>query len=128
MNTCAEAKTNEYSVLNQDRGNRVADRIRVAGDSKMRRKGLLGATQMQEGDGLWIAPCEAVHTFGMTMPIDVVFLDRSHRVRKMVCDLTPSRIAVCFAAFSVLEMQAGAILETGIQVGDQLEFQALAQV
>ena len=127
MSTCVEATTNEYLVVNQNRGNKVADRIRVAGDSKRRRKGLLGATHMEEGDGLWIAPCEAVHTFGMKMPIDVVFLDRSYRVRKMVCDLTPSRIAVCFAAFSVLEMQAGAIAETGVQVGDQLKFEALTQ-
>ncbi len=122
--TDAETLTLEYVVLNQDRGNWLGTRVRVAGTASTRRKGLLGVREMQEGDGVWIAPCEAVHTFGMQLPIDVIFLDRSYRVRKLVSHLTPSRLAVCFSAHSVLEVKAGAIAATGVQVGDSLAFEA----
>ena len=72
--------------------------------------------------GLWIAPCEAVHTFGMKFPIDVVFLDRHNRVNGLRVSLRPRRIAVCLSAHSVLELPEGAIGRTCIELGDHLEF------
>ena len=117
----------EYLVWNQDLGNQLGTRIRVAGTTAARRNGLLGVRELPEGHGVWIAPCEAVHTFRMRIPIDVIFLDRSYRVRKLVPHMKPSRVAVCFSACSVLEMNAGAISASGVQVGDTLRFEALKQ-
>ena len=48
----------------------------IADTSAKRRTGLLKHKSLEPGDGLWIAPCEGVHTFGMKFPIDVVFLSR----------------------------------------------------
>jgi uncharacterized membrane protein (UPF0127 family) len=71
---------------------------------------------------LWIVPCEAVHTFGMQFPIDLVYLDRKHRVRKVRYDVPPSRLSVCLSAHSILELPSGTIHDTQTRPGDTLEF------
>jgi hypothetical protein len=77
---------------------------------------------MRAGEGLWIVPCEAIHTFRMKFLIDAVFIDRAHRVRKIYAGLRPWRIAACLSADSVLELPAGVSSDSGTTVGDQLEF------
>lgn len=113
----------EYRVTNVGRGVLIASRVRIAGKSADRRKGLLGLTSMPDGFGLWIAPCEAIHTFGMKMPIDALFLDARFRVRKAVKILAPRRLSLCVSAASVLEVEAGAIGLTGTEAGDILQFE-----
>jgi len=95
----------------------------VADDSRSRRTGLLKHTQLNRGEGLWIVPCESVHTFGMNFAIDVVFLSRKRKVLKIRKDMVKRRIAVCLRAHSVLELPAGTVDETGTVPGDQLEFE-----
>ncbi len=123
----AEKTTRDYIVANQDRGLTVATRVRVAGTSPERRKGLLGLSGLESGSGLWIAPCEAIHTFGMRMSIDALFLDRDYHVQKVVACLRPCRVSICLRAHSVLELPAGTILLTNTRVGDRLTFQAAAR-
>jgi hypothetical protein len=79
-------------------------------------------TSLPRGQGLWIVPCEGVHTFGMKFPIDVVFLDRRRKVLKIRQNMGRGRMAVCIWAHSVLELPAGTIAATGTATGDQLEF------
>jgi len=81
---------------------------------------------LQSGDGLWIAPCEAIHTVGMKWPIDVVFLDGNYCVRKIARNVVPWRVAVCWAAASVIELAAGAVQQTGTQAGDVLAFHPIS--
>ena len=126
MSTCSETTEREYVVFNLDRRLTVAERVRVAGRSAARRKGLLGIDSLAAGAGLWIAPCEAIHTFGMKMPIDAIFIDRKFRVRKMRPCLAPYRISICISADSVLELEAGTVARTRTVVGDRLRFQQIA--
>jgi hypothetical protein len=116
-------KNRVYEISNVERGVVVARSVRLAGDSATRRKGLLGVSEMDENSGLWISPCEAVHTFGMRIPIDVLFIDREHRVRKISRAVKPNRIAVSLLTASVVELRAGRAFATGTEVGDQLIFQ-----
>ncbi len=113
-----------FTVRNQTRGTVLADRAEVAGTSESRRRGLLKHSEMPSGFGLWIAPCEAVHTFWMRFAIDVLFLSRDKRVLKLARSVKPWRIAVCWRAHSVLELGAGAIDYSQTAIGDQLRFQA----
>jgi uncharacterized membrane protein (UPF0127 family) len=106
--------------LNQDRGSILAKRVRVAGTSRARRNGLLRISDLDVEAGLWIAPCEAIHTFGMRIPLDILFLDREWRVRKIHYALQPRRIAVCLRARSVLELAAGALSGSSTGLGDRL--------
>lgn len=72
---------------------------------------------------MWIVPCEAIHTFRMNFPIDVIFIDRKKRVTKIVPNMKRSRMAMSWRARSVIELAAGTAEKTGTEVGDQLEIQ-----
>jgi uncharacterized membrane protein (UPF0127 family) len=110
-------------VANQTRGTVLADRADMANTSATRRKGLLKHTGLEPGEGLWIAPCEGVHTFGMKFTIDVVFLNKNKKVVKTSPNMVKRRIAFSFRAYSVLELPAGTLALTGTVAGDQLEFE-----
>jgi uncharacterized protein len=108
------------NFVNKDRDLFLAVGVVTAGTSRARRKGLLGLTSWTEFQGLWILPCEAIHTFGMQMSIDSVFLDRDLRVRALKPAMKPCRIAVCLRAYSVLELPVGSIAASRTVLGDQV--------
>lgn len=103
----------------------LGDSVQVADTSAKRRTGLLKHSSLPEGHGLWIVPCEGVHTWGMRFPIDVVFLNRKRKVLKVRKHMPKRRIALCLWAHSVLELPAGTLDRTGTQKGDQLEFERI---
>ena len=113
-------------VTNTTRQTMLASCAEVADRGEKRRKGLLGRTQLAPGEGLWILPCEAVHTFGMRFSIDLVYLDRDCRVKKTRSAVPPWRLSACFTAHSVLELPSGAIGLSETRPGDRLEFTAAA--
>lgn len=101
----------------------MADRAEIADTAAKRRTGLLKHTGLDPGQGLWIIPCEAVHSFGMKFAIDVVYVDRKKKVRKTRAAMVPRRISGCLLAHSVLELPVGVIEASGTQAGDQLVFE-----
>ncbi len=109
-------------INNANRNVVVADRADIADTSQKRRTGLLKHSNLAAGEGLWIVPCEAVHTFGMNFPIDVLYLSKQKKVLKIRGSMKKSRMSICLRAHSVLELPAGRAAETGTVVGDQLEF------
>jgi uncharacterized protein len=110
-------------VVNLTRGTALATNLEVAGSGKRRRKGLLGRDGLAPGEGLWIVPCESVHTFFMRFPIDLVYLDNEHRVRKVRNAVGAWRLSMCIFAHSVIELAAGTVRETETRRGDQLEIE-----
>jgi uncharacterized membrane protein (UPF0127 family) len=114
-------------VRNETRNRILGASVDVADTSIKRQKGLLGRDSLPPGQGLWIVPCEAIHTFGMRFPIDVVYLDRKKKVRKICKAMRPWRLSMCLFAHSVLEFPAGIIEETGTQAGDRLHFLSVAE-
>jgi hypothetical protein len=109
-------------VSNLTRNTVLATCMEVADSAAMRSKGLLGRESISPGEGLWIIPCEAVHTFWMRFPIDLVYLDRKKRIRKLSSEVRPWRLSACLWAHSVLELPPGTIHGTRTQTGDRLEF------
>jgi len=104
----------------------VATRALLANESRTRREGLLKRAGLEEGEGLLISPCEAIHTFGMKFAIDVVFIDKTRKVRKVLHALPRNRIGVCLSAEIVLELAAGTAKASGTQAGDQLQLVKLS--
>jgi len=100
--------------------------VEVADHGAKRRKGLLGRDQLPTGGGLWIVPCEAVHTFGMRFAIDLVYVDRNMRVKKVKSSVPPWRLSACLSAHSVLELASGTICRTQTKPGDMLEVSAVS--
>ena len=109
-------------VWNMTRQVELAYRIDVADTGRKRRKGLLSHSSLACGEGMWIVPCESVHTFGMRFAIDLVYLDRDKVVLKIRHGVSPWRISACLSAHSVLELASGSVCRTGTSLGDILEF------
>ncbi len=101
----------------------MADRADIADTSRTRKVGLLKHTKLEKGEGLWITPCEAVHTIGMKFPIDIVFLNKKRRVIKIRSEVPKWRIAASLWAHSILELPSGTAVATRTAVGDQLELE-----
>ena len=112
-------------ISNLTRQTELAHCVDVADHGAKRRKGLLGREALSAGEGLWIVPCESVHTFGMRFPIDLVYLDRNKKVRKVRHRMVPWRLSACLTAHSILELPAGVAEATGTQAGDQLAIDEL---
>ncbi len=117
----AEEQT-RLRVMNTTRNSVLAATLEVADSAAKRKKGLLGRASLLPGEGLWIVPCESVHTFWMQFPIDLVYLDRKKRIRKLKSAVPPWRLSACLSAHSVIELPAGTICQTRTQTGDKLEF------
>lgn len=110
-------------IWNRTRDQKLTESADVADTSAKRRTGLLSHTQLGPGEGLWIVPCEGVHTIGMKFAIDVLFLSRKRKVMKIRHSMGKWRFSLSLFAHSVLELPAGLAKETGTEVGDQLEFE-----
>jgi uncharacterized membrane protein (UPF0127 family) len=114
-------------VENLSRQAVLASHVEVADHGAKRRKGLLGRDHLSAEEGLWILPCEAVHTFGMQFPIDLVYLDRNNRVKKTRSAVRPFRLSACLSAHSVLELAPGTVSRTQTKPGDRLEFSSVEE-
>jgi uncharacterized protein len=112
-------------VLNRTRNAVLAEAAEKADTSAKRRVGLLKHKSLPRGEGLWIVPCESVHTFFMKFPIDLVYLDRKLKVRKVRHAVAPWRLSACLTAHSILELPAGIAAETGTIAGDELTIEKL---
>jgi len=97
----------------------------VADTSEKRRTGLLKHERLAPGEGLWIVPCESVHTFFMKFAIDLVYLDKQKKIKKIRHAVGPWRMSACFSAHSVLELPAGTLKETGTEPGDELAMDSI---
>jgi uncharacterized protein len=111
-------------VVNQTRGIRLASDVEIAGSVFSRIRGLIGRTAEDfiAGHGLWIVPCNGIHTFGMKIPIDVAYIDAGNRIVKLYHQLPPFRLAAMgLKTRSVLELPAGTLAGTHTELGDVLE-------
>jgi len=83
-------------------------------------RGLLGKPPLQNDQALLITSCSSVHTIGMTFPIDLAFLDKHWKIRKIVKSLVPWRMAWSFGSSMVLEMSSGTIERLNLNCNIQL--------
>src|SRR5262245_8076374 len=89
-----KTRLGDYALVNERTGLPIVTNLEIAVDSAARRKGLLGRDGLSENTGIVIAPTNAVHTFFMRFPIDIVFLTRAGRVIKVRESVPARRIAV----------------------------------
>lgn len=107
-------------VVDASKGTEIVRELQIADSPWSRSRGLLGRQSLPDGEGMLIRPSFSVHTAFMKFVIDVVFLDKSGRVVKVVPDLKPFRMAMACGAHGALELPAGAAARYGVEPGDQL--------
>ena len=95
--------------------------MRLATNPWTRLRGWMGMRRSEAGAGLWLAPCNAVHTMFMRFPVDVVSLSGSGTVLAIREQVAPWRLVwPVRRARSVLELPAGEARRLGLGVGDRL--------
>jgi uncharacterized membrane protein (UPF0127 family) len=111
-------------VFNQTQNLPLITRGRLANTFWLRLRGLLGAVPLQKEEGLILVGEKSIHTLFMSFPIDVVYVDKEHRVIRTDVNMVPYRLGplVVRSAY-VLEMPVGTITDTRTRVGDQLRFE-----
>jgi uncharacterized membrane protein (UPF0127 family) len=113
----------EVKVVQDASGVPVGAKVAVAESWWHRFRGLLARPPMEQGQGLLLLECGAVHTFGMAGSIDVAFLDAEGRVVRSIARLEPWRFGLGGTeAVHTLELPAGRLHETGTVPGVRLSW------
>lgn len=109
------------AVWNETRQRGVCSAANLADTSRTRLFGLLGKRSLEEESGLLIRPSSGVHTWAMSMPIDIVALNYDNVVIGTYKNVGPWKIrGVSGRTKSVLELPAGRIERCEVSVGDKL--------
>lgn len=87
-----------------------------------RLRGLLGKKKLDCGEGMLLKPCRQIHTWFMSFPIDVLFLDEKGRIVDLLPTLAPWRISPFVkGCHQVLELPAGTIEKFSLKKGERVE-------
>lgn len=98
----------------------VCSEITEARTTAQRLVGLIGTRQLHDR-GVWFKACNSIHTFFMSIPIDVVYLDKHMTVCRVDHSLKPWRFPLpSWKARSVIELPAGWAMEKQLNIGDAL--------
>jgi hypothetical protein len=108
-------------VKNVTRNTLLIKEGRVADTIWRRLRGLIGVRQMLPGDGILISPCHSIHTHFMSIPIDVLYVDKHHRIVHIDKNMQTWRFGRWHRhAQYVLEVPSGVADQSHAAIGDQL--------
>src|SRR5205823_15095918 len=104
------------TIVNRSRGTTIADQVEIAASFWSRGKGLIGRRSLPPGYGLVIRPCGSIHMFFMSIPLDVLHLDKGGRVLTILHGIKPWPPGPLVPkSKSVGELPAGPARRTGRQ-------------
>ncbi len=108
-------------VINRNNSNIIVEQGELANTFLSRFKGLLGRKCMNPGEGLLICPCDMIHSIGMKIEIDVLFVSRDNRIVHIIEKMVPNRISKYIKnSCYVIELPSGQIARTKTQHGQEL--------
>lgn len=111
--------TPHLSIVNQSRGATLASTVEIAESFWSRGKGLIGRRNLPDDFGLVIRPCGSIHMFFMSIPLDVLHLDKHGRVVRILAGIKPWRPGPIVPRGKwVVELPAGTVARDGTQLGD----------
>ena len=113
-------------IINRTRTTVVVANGELAENLWTRFRGLMGKRSLPDGYGLLFQKESAIHSFGMRIPIDVVYLDRRGIVLHLTHAMPPARLGPLVRHVQdVLELPVGTLERTQTRVGDQFEIKIL---
>lgn len=96
----------------------VVPRLEVADTARKRALGLMGRKRLGADEGLWLEPCNGIHTFFMRFPLDVLILDAQGQALRTLTGVRPWRFCLPMrGGRTVVELPAGTLAAQEIQVG-----------
>lgn len=95
--------------------------LKIAKNMFSRMKGLMGKKEIDYA--MYFYPCNAIHTFFMKIPIDVLYLDNCGNILSMDINLKPWKIGKYHRkAKCVIELPSNSIQKYNIQIGQMVSF------
>jgi uncharacterized protein len=117
----ARMNTPTLCVYNQTRECFLGLRIRAADTSLARLKGLIGRFHLRSDEGIWVVPSSGIHTLGVLVRLDLVYLNDAQEVIEVIEYFPTFRIApLRIRAASVLELPQHTIYSSQTQKGDRI--------
>lgn len=114
-------KRKTYCVYNQTRETFLSLSVTAADTTFARLRGFIGRLKLGSDEGIWLVPSRGVHTVGVLVPLDLIYLDENYRVIHVIEYFPIFRIApLRIQAESVLELPTHTIYSSQTQPGDQL--------
>ncbi|HZQ09026.1 MAG TPA: DUF192 domain-containing protein [Anaerolineae bacterium] len=109
-------------VFNCTRNTWLVSQGQVASNLWTRLVGLMGKRALPQGFGLLLRNETAIHTFGMRIPIDVLYIDAQGKILRMTNAMPPAKIGpLVHGVQDVLELPVGTLTQSDTHEGDQLE-------
>lgn len=115
-----------FELVDASSGHVLVPQLEVAVDSAARKKGLLGRDGLAAGAALLIAPTNAVHTFFMRFPIDIVFAARDGTIVKVRRAVPPWRMAAAWRGYAVIELMAAGAEFCHLTVGRRISVRTVS--
>lgn len=104
---------------------KLISRRTVFADSMAKRLRGMILRSFDDFDAMVFVNCNAVHTFFMSIPIDIIFLDRHNKVMKCADSVPPWKPVISSKiSYVTIELPAGTIQHTGTEPGDTLDLNA----
>lgn len=109
-------------AYNATSGKNISSSIEKADTFISRFLGLMSRKTLGDEEGLLLDPCNSIHMFFMSFPIDAVFLDKENKAVMILENFRPWRVSPFVKnAVRTLELPAGRS-KGRISEGDRLEF------
>ena len=102
-------------------GRLIAEHVEIAATPWRRFMGLMFRSELPEGHGLALAPCNSIHMFFMRIPLDVAFLDGEGKVLRAYHGIRPWRVSrIVRGAKAAVELPAGTLRRSDVESGSVL--------
>lgn len=115
-------KTVKISKVTESTEEILAEGVEVADNPLTRLRGLMGRTGLPDNGGLWLQPCNSIHSFFMRFSFDAVLVDKAGTVVGLIENMQPWRVSKLYKqARATLELPAGTIAKRQLKLGDSLK-------
>lgn len=107
-------------AINKTNNTTLAENVEIADTFFTRLKGLMFSESFGDKDALLVDPCNSIHCCFVRFPIDVIFLDKNNKIRRIYRSFKPWRFtSIDFKTKRVLELPEGVIGNLA-KVGDEI--------
>lgn len=109
-------------LCDADTGKILVPHLEIAANGWQRAVGLIGRRKLEAEGGLWLHPCNGIHTFGVRFPIDVLFLDGNGKILRTVSALKRCRLCgPVWKAKTVVELPANTLQRLNLTPGQRIK-------
>lgn len=109
-------------IRNLSNGRTIAQNELIARTFFQRLTGMLTRRFSNSLDAIVFENCNAIHTFGMRFPLDVIFVDNSSHVAAVCANVAPWKIvSVREKRCTTIELPAGTLSDSLCSIGDIIE-------